>query len=40
MDNQNMTEMSLQDQQNVRGGDWIDTAFMMAEGVLVFLGMS
>ena len=38
MDNRYMTEMSLDDQQNVRGGDWLDSAFSMIECVTLMLG--
>jgi hypothetical protein len=35
MDNTYMTEMSLDEQNDVRGGDWYDTAFGLVEGLLM-----
>jgi hypothetical protein len=38
MDNQNMSEMSMEDQRKVRGGDWIDTTLTTIEFISLFLG--
>lgn len=39
MDNRYMTEMSLEDQQNVGGGDWIDSSLALAEAIAMMIGM-
>jgi hypothetical protein len=38
MEKRYMTEMSLDDQQKVRGGDWITSTIVMVEFVSMILG--
>jgi hypothetical protein len=37
--NENMTEISVDEQRDIRGGDWYDTAFGLIEGLLIGIGM-
>lgn len=39
MDDTHMTEMSLDEQQDIHGGDWWEPVFLLMEGTAVAFGM-